>query len=109
MAASDFFIVQNDTAPAIEATLKDANGNAVSLSGASVRFHMMPKSGTAKVDAAATITDAANGKVKYEWAVGDTDAFGMFDAEWEVTYSNGTIETFPSSGFTQIRIRKEIA
>lgn len=107
---ADFHITQNDTAPAIEATLKDSDGNAVDISGGSVTFHMRAKGETTtKVNASAKIVDSANGKVKYEWASGDTDTFGMFDAEWEVKYSDGSIETFPSNGFTEISIRKEIA
>ena len=52
-----FFIKQNDTSPALKATLKDGLDAAVDLTGASVRFHMRPTGDTtAKVDAAAITT-----------------------------------------------------
>jgi len=35
-----FKIKQNDTSPILAATLKDADGTAVNLNGASIRFHM---------------------------------------------------------------------
>jgi len=35
-----FYVKQNDTSPAMLATLQDADGNAINLTAASVRFHM---------------------------------------------------------------------
>ena len=35
-----FNIKQNDTSPSLQATLKDASGTVIILTGASVRFHM---------------------------------------------------------------------
>ena len=51
-----FYVKQNDTSPAMLATLQDANGDAVNITGASVRFHMRPiGSNSITVDASATI------------------------------------------------------
>ena len=62
-----FFIKQNDTSPALKATLKDGLDAVVDLTGASVRFHMRPTGDTtAKVDAAAVIENADNGIVYYK-------------------------------------------
>lgn len=106
---STFFIKRNDTGPSIAGTLERPDGTAVDLTGATIRFHMRVKgSGTAKVDAAATIVSAAAGSVKYDWQSGDTDTAGFFQAEWEVTYSDGTIETFPNYEFQEIQIFEDI-
>lgn len=105
----DFWIKQNDTAPAIEAQLQDKDGNAIDISGASVDFHMEHKHGDESdvVDAGATINDASSGKVQYNWQTGDTSTPGDYLAEWEVTYSDGSIESFPNNDEQQLEVRIE--
>lgn len=105
-----FTIKQNDTSPAILATLQDADGNAINLVGASVKFNMRNVHGSsALVSASADVTDAESGAVKYAWSVGDTSESGNMYAEFEVTYSDGAIETFPNDGYIDITVVKEIA
>jgi hypothetical protein len=105
-----FFIKQNDTSPNLDATLKDASDNAIDLAGASLRFHMRKIGATsAKVDAAATIIDEDTGQVRYTWSAGDTDTIGSFEAEFEVTYGDGSVETFPNNKFFSIEITDDIA
>jgi len=64
---------------------------------------------TAKVDDAATISDAVNGVVYYNWSTGDTDTIGSFEAEFEVTYVGGEIESFPNNRFIEVEITDDIA
>lgn len=105
-----FNIKQNDTGPAMLATLQDASGAAVNLTGASVRFHMRSVSGgNPAVDAAATVVTAASGIVRYNWAPEDTDSVGTYQAEFEVTYADGSIETFPNDGYIAVQIVDDIA
>lgn len=105
-----FFIKQNDTSPALKATLKDGLDAAVDLTGASVRFHMRPTGDTtAKVDAAAVIENADNGIVYYNWNAADTDTIGSYEAEFEVTFTGGEIETFPNNRFIEVEITDDIA
>jgi len=108
---STFYIKSNDTSPAIQRTLKDATGTAVNLTGATVVFHMVEKNtdgslGTTKVNTTANVVTPASGIVQYQWIAADTavtvDTF--FAAEWEVTYSDGTIETFPNSEHETVKI-----
>lgn len=110
---ADFSIKRGDSEPAIKAQLQDDEGNAVDLSNAdSVSFHMKdPRASTVKVDAAASITDAPNGEVQYDWADdgSDTDEPGEYDAEFEVSWSGGGTETFPNDGFLTVGILEDIA
>lgn len=107
--SNEFSIKRNDTMPSIAASLEDSDDSAIDLTGATVRFLMTPiGESTAKVDAAAIITDAANGKVKYDWQSEDTDTLGTFVAEWEITYSSGGIETVPSNGWTTVRVKEDL-
>lgn len=104
-----FYVKQNDTSPYMLATLKDANEAAVDITAASVRFHMRPVgSTTVTVDAAAVIVDAENGIVRYEWDAADTDTVGSYQAEFEVTYLEGDIETFPNNGYIRVEIIDDI-
>lgn len=106
---SIFYIKRNDTSPAISGTCQDADGNAIDLSGAAVRFHMFDQYGNEVVDAAATIISAAAGTVKYEWQAADTDVAGFFHSEFEVTYSDSSIETFPNYGYQKVHVYEDLA
>lgn len=92
------YLKQNDTSPTLDAILKDADGNVVNVAGASVQFHMIgTRDSTLKIDAAATVVDGAAGHVRYTLQTGDTDTPGEYKAEYEVTFSDGTIETFKNT------------
>lgn len=97
-----FHIKRNDTSPAIEMALSTKAGP-VDLTGASVYFHMANV-----VSAAAVIVDAAQGIVRYNWGVGDTDTEGYHLIEWEVVYSDGKKETFPNDGYSTVKITADI-
>lgn len=104
-----FHLKQNDTAPAIRGTIKDGNGEVVNLAGASARFLMRTQTGSVVVDAAAVIVNAAAGIVEYVWQVGDTAIAGLFRAEFEITYSDGSVATFPNVGYIDVQITDDIA
>lgn len=106
-----FYIKEGDTSPAIEFALTPTD---ILLTGATVVFSMHDRRGTVKVNRqAATITDdgAATDTptVQYDWASADTDTAGTYYGEFEVTYTDATVETFPNNGFITIRVTKDIA
>lgn len=105
-----FYIKRNDTSPILNATLKDGDGAAVDLAGTSVALKMKAVNDTSlKVDSACTIVDASNGKVRYTWAATDTNTRGSYQAEFQVTYSGGAIETFPNDGYVSIIITDDLS
>lgn len=107
--APDFYWKQNDTSPAIAFQLKDGNGVAVNLTGATVKFMMWaPGAAAIKVNAAATITDATTGKVSYTPSATDTDTPGDYIAEWQVTFSGGAVETFPNGDWLKVRVLDDL-
>jgi hypothetical protein len=103
-----FSIKQNDTSPSLQATLKDASLSPVDLTGATVMFHMKSIDGTVKVDQQMTITDDTGGVVRYDWQSGDTDTVGTYYVEFEVTYADASIETFPNNGNKVVSVVKEL-
>lgn len=108
---STWYARQNDTLGTIRAQLLDENGAAVDLTNAvGVDFHMKPRDGALKVDGACTIVDAVNGIVQWAWEDAPTglDTAGVFDVEWQVTYTGGGIQTHPNVGSDKVRVSPEL-
>ena len=103
-----FTIKQNDTSPSLGATLKDANLVPISLVGATVKVHMNSIDGSVKVNQTMTVTDAEGGVIQYDWQAGDTDTVGAYSAEFQVTFADGTVETFPNNGNLAVSVVKEL-
>lgn len=104
-----FYMKQNDTSPSMLAELKDGENAVVDLDGATVRFHMRQIGNAAiVVDQAAVIVTAASGLVRYDWSASDTDTIGSYQAEFEVTYSDLSIETFPNNAYIRVEILDDI-
>lgn len=101
---------QNDTAPSVKTTLLDGDGDAVDITGATIRFHMKDvKDGTVKVDGSMVIKDPTNGVAWYIWSSGDTDTLGTYYVEFEVTYPGGSIETFPNNKSLTLLVKQDLA
>lgn len=103
-----FYIKEGDTSPALLYTLSPT----VDLTGASVVFNMRLRSdGSVKVSrqAAVIVSPATDGVVRYDWDADDTDTAGEYQAEFEVTYADSTVETFPNKDFITVKIDGDIA
>lgn len=75
-----------DRNPPIREEIITSTGAAYDLTGATVAFQMRdPRSGTFKVNTAATVDDAAGGLVSYAWGATDLDTAGIFVVSWAVT------------------------
>ena len=99
---SDLTVVRGDTAPSVNGTLTNKDGTARDLTQCSVRFQMRRTDSFAfTVDAPATIVLATAGTVRYDWAAGDLDDAGDYEARWQVTLSDESIEhTTPANTIT---------
>lgn len=106
---ADFTIKANDERPSIQATLY-TGGEAVDLSTASsVDFIMAAANGgLVKVNAAAVIADEVNGVVRYDWDSADTDTPGDYEAEWQVTWSDGDTQTFPTATYHTVSVLADL-
>jgi hypothetical protein len=105
-----FIIKQNDTSPALLARLVKPDRTAADVSGAAVLFHLRNKRNRNTVlIAPAAVVDGPTGVVRYDWAVGDTQTAGDYEGEFQVTYVDTTVETFPNEGYMEIIIPAELA
>jgi len=106
MAQQEFTIKQNDTSPAIKLQLDLASGQ--DLTGATVRFHMAQADGTVVVDDAGSVLSATDEQIKYDWSAADTASSGVFNAEFEVTFADGSIETFPNGEYIKVTVYPDL-
>lgn len=101
-----FTIKRGDTSPALRFLLLPED---VALTGAKVRFQMRPRGGATVIDRAAeVVTPFQPAIVAHAWAPGDTDNTGRFEAEFRVTYLDGSTETFPNLGFIEVFVTEDV-
>jgi hypothetical protein len=109
---ADLWVKQGDTAPPVVRTLKDFDENPVNLTDADVVFNMRRIHGDQEPVIEAGVVDIdgdpTSGVVTYEWQPGDTDEAGGFYGEFEVTFDDGSVETFPNDGYVRIAIVAEL-
>lgn len=103
-----FFIKARDTSPSLIYALRPAS---VDLTGATVRFSMRTQAGVILINRAAAVIVTPTGAptVRYDWQTGNADEPGVHEAEFEVTYANGRIETFPNDSFIAVAVTGDIA
>lgn len=110
MANPTFFIKQNDTSPSLDVALQDDRGRPVDISGATVVFHMRNTADdSVKITSGVvTILSSTLGQVRYGWSAANTDTAGNFEAEFQVTFSGGGIQTFPSDTYIDVIITDDV-
>jgi hypothetical protein len=111
MANPTFFIKQNDNTPRLDVALQDDKGRPVDLTGATTVFHMRNSADdTLKIDGGSTtILAATRGELRYSWTVANTNTAGNFEAEFQVTYPDTTIQTFPDDGYIDVIITDDVS
>lgn len=96
-------INQGDTRTPLGAILKQ-DGNSIDLTGLSVEFRMFSEESVAVMDwTAATVDDAPNGKVSYDFQSTDVDTAGTFYA-WFRIVDGAEYDTLPVGRELRIEI-----
>ncbi len=107
---ADLAIKQGDLEPGIFATLLDSSGTPVVL-GIDVESVQLRFADQRRVELwvrDATIRDIDGGAVSYAWQTGDTDAPGLYYAEFVVTWTTARPQTYPPSGYLVIIIEPKL-
>jgi hypothetical protein len=86
---------QGVTSPPITSVI-EIDDDAQNLTGSTILFRLRPfGSPVFKVNASATIVDAPEGVVKYDWATNDLDTSGDYWYSWHITLPSGKVQKTP--------------
>jgi hypothetical protein len=107
---ADFIIQKGTTRPILNSTLTYSDGSTVNLTGATVKFVMRPVTATAPTTSAgATITSATSpATVQYTFTAVDTQSAGQFQAQWAVTFGDGSTMNFPTDGYLEVSVTEDL-
>jgi hypothetical protein len=105
MTMESFVIKRGNNSPSLVYALIPNNRT---LAGASVQFRMRKFRGDTVIDSPAFVENFLPPIVRYDWQVSDTLEDGKYEAEFEVTFSDGAIETYPSDTFIPVLINRGI-
>ena len=80
------------------------------MTGASVVFSMrVQPAGTTKVDKqSVTVNDASAGDLQYDWASANTNTADVYEGEFQVTYADTSVQTFPNDGYILIAVTDDV-
>jgi len=83
--------IKNDEKYDLVFHLKDFNGNAINLNGASgIKFRVQKKGGTElKFEGDMVVVDGVEGEAKYTVQTGNFDEVGKYFAEIEINFEDG--------------------
>jgi hypothetical protein len=114
-STADFVFKRHDTFPPLVRNLTQTINDvvtAVNLTTATtVKLIMtatLTDGSTATVTGTCALTDATGGIVTYTWVTGDTIASGLYNAEYEITWNTGKIETIPNDGYFTVEIQDDL-
>lgn len=99
---------RHDTAYPITATL-GAAGSPVDLTGATVKI-LVKSNGSLRINAACAVLNQTTnlGQVTYTFLTNDVAVSGTYQVEFEVTFGDGSIATFPNSKYEQLQIMDDL-
>ena len=60
------------------------------------------------VSKTATVTNSATLTVQYVTQSGDLGTAGVYLQEWELTFNDGSVLTFPSRGYNLVRVADDL-
>jgi len=109
-STSEFVIKRGDLEPPITATIKDATGAVVNLTGAtSPVLILKPIAGGSaqRLSTGTTLLDATNGRIRHAWQSGETTTAGSYFAEWEVSWPTSRPQTFPTEGTFMVVVEQD--
>jgi hypothetical protein len=89
--------------PPLEAQLTDKDGP-IPLLGATVVMTIRQLDGRKVLVKTCTITDAANGWVRYQWVAGDTNTVGLYRLEFSITWPGRGPRVVPNDSWVDFKV-----
>lgn len=90
-----------------------ADGSPVDISEFhAVAIHIETPTGdviVADTNSGVTVNNSPEGMVRYSFSEGDLSDRGRYRYEWEVTFADGGVLTFPADGMAKIWVRDELS
>jgi hypothetical protein len=100
----EFIMKVGDTEPTLDDTLLDENLEPVNLGATTIVLHLRGRDGTTEALTPVEILSEPAGQVRYTWPTPQMRAAGVYEAEWQVTWTDGTVISFPNDGYFHIKI-----
>ncbi|MBA3829888.1 MAG: hypothetical protein H0X33_13190 [Taibaiella sp.] len=105
MAIADYYISKNDTLPVISATLENADGSIVDLTGGTYQFLITNADTGATVIRTATLNGLGTlGNLQYQWVAADTTVPGLYRCKWVVTFGGSAPMSFPNNDYILVQV-----
>jgi len=100
---------QYDTGPPFRLEIRnESTGEPVDLTGSTVVFNLY-RNGTQILNAAGSVeSPASGGVVRYDIQANDLATAGDLEAEFEISYAAGTIETYPAAGYIRVLVTPDL-
>jgi hypothetical protein len=107
--AQTFVMKRGDTLPALPVLLRNPDNSIPNLAGATVLFKMSdPATGTLIANRTAAIVDLPTASVVFSWLAAETSVVGIYRAEFEVTFPDGHVATFPNRDYLLVNIGPDL-
>lgn len=95
---------KGDRRPYLQVQIFNPDDTPMNLTGKTVTFTMGTIDATPKVNAAATLVNASQGIVEYQWAAADCDTPGTYRAEFVID----GIDTYPKQGYIIVEVNDDV-
>jgi hypothetical protein len=104
----DFYLKKGNSLPILVVEVSDDNG-IVNLSGVSlVEFIYQNRETETLYTRTGTMVARESGLIRYAWTTGDTTGVGKYFGEFKMTYSGGSILTFPNNRYLEFIVTHAI-
>lgn len=105
---ADRIMKQGDTWKPLLANMSHSDAGFDLEDAVSITLRMRSRDKTVVISGPMVLEDPVTFLVSYDWDVGDTAVAGVYDAEIEVDWGLGRIETFPNDGYREIELVEEL-
>lgn len=110
---ADYTVKQHDHGTTLVIDLQKQNPdtkqyNPIDLTGVTEVKLLMKAEGIGLVTGIAAVTDAVAGEITYTWDADDLNADATYEAEVQLTWTGGAVETVPNDSYFSILVKADL-